>query len=543
MAGRIIACAALALCASFGHASEQEAKKAYDQKQYPQAAALYLQEFDKVREASLLYNAACSFALAGERDLALDALSRALEHGWLNADATARDTDFDSLRSDPRWPKLIEAMKNRQVLEGRLYDSPAIGTAFAENLSEDEKIAGLSKLWSEVKYNFVYVETLKQLDWDKLYVEYLPKVRATRSTLEYYRVLTELIGRLQDGHSNVVPPDQLRDRMWARPLMRTRPVEGRVFVDQVFSPSLQALGIAPGLEVTAVDGVPVAEYMRRDVAPYQSASTPQDMEQRTHGYGFLAGDVAQVPKVTFVGKSGKPFTVDVPRATMAEAAKAVTPRPPFELKMLPGGVAYVALNGFGDQRAADAFIAAFPQIRQARALVIDVRANGGGNSDVGYRVLATLTAKPFLTTKWATREYHPTFRAWGRAPKMYQSDAGERPADGERLFTGPVAVLTSGATYSAAEDFALAFDTMKRGPIIGEPTGGSTGQPLFFSLPGGGRARVCTKQDLYADGRKFVGVGIQPSILVRPTVADLRKNKDTVLNAALAYVSATLRSK
>lgn len=42
-----------------------------------------------------------------------------------------------------------------------------------------------------------------------------------------------------------------------------------------------------------------------------------------------------------------------------------------------------------------------------------------------------------------------------------------------------VVVLTSPRTYSAAEDFASAFDVMRRGLIVGEPTGGSTGQPLF----------------------------------------------------------------
>ena len=45
-------------------------------------------------------------------------------------------------------------------------------------------------------------------------------------------------------------------------------------------------------------------------------------------------------------------------------------------------------------------------------------------------------------------------------PKLWQPDASRR-------FNGPVAVLTSGATYSAAEDFALAYEGMARGPIVG----------------------------------------------------------------------------
>ena len=69
--------------------------------------------------------------------------------------------------------------------------------------------------------------------------------------------------------------------------------------------------------------------------------------------------------------------------------------------------------------------------------------------------------------------------------------------------------------------------------VIGEASGGSTGQPLSFELPGGGSGRICTKRDTYPDGKEFVGVGIQPDIVVKPLLANIRKNKDTVLEAAL----------
>ena len=114
------------------------------------------------------------------------------------------------------------------------------------------------------------------------------------------------------------------------------------------------------------------------------------------------------------------------------------------------------------------------------------------------------------------------------------------PPHGPHPYTKPVVVLTSAQTFSAAEDFAVAFDDMKRGKMIGEPTGGSTGQPLMFSLPGGGSARVCTKHDRYPDGKEFVGVGVLPDILVHHTIADFRVGRDTVLEDALQFLSAKL---
>ena len=98
-------------------------------------------------------------------------------------------------------------------------------------------------------------------------------------------------------------------------------------------------------------------------------------------------------------------------------------------------------------------------------------------------------------------------------------------------------LLTGAATFSAAEDFAVAFDSMQRGTLVGQATGGSTGQPLLIKLPGGGSARICTKQDSYPDGRAFVGVGVQPQHIVKQTMEGLRAGRDEVLEAALAQLA------
>jgi len=244
--------------------------------------------------------------------------------------------------------------------------------------------------------------------------------------------------------------------------------------------------------------------------------------------------------VTFRTAAGKTIEAQPRRVSLDAYNKAVPHTTAFELKMLPGNIAYVALNGFGDDAAAKAFLAAFDRIAAASALIIDVRNNGGGNSDVGYRVLATLADKPFQTSRWETRDYRPAYRAWQRTMPNYSEAASSVPPDGAHQYRKPVAVLSSSATYSAAEDFLVAFDGMQRGTIIGEPSGGSTGQPLFFRLPGGGSARVCTKADTYADGRQWVGKGIQPALKVAPSVADVQAGRDTVLEAAVAALNKQL---
>lgn len=403
-------------------------------------------------------------------------------------------------------------------------------TPFKENLSDDEKVAGLSKLWAEAKFNFIYFDKVPALNWDATHMEYLPKVRATTSTFEYYRVLTEMHARLGGGHTGVWMPRELEDKN-RPPLLRTHLIEGKVMIVAV-AEELSTTGLTAALEVIEIDGLPVIDYATRKVMPYQSASTPHDRTMRVYGQALLAGSKSQSVVLTVRDAPGKVSTRDVPRASNADYWENFG-REPMTFKMLPGKVAYVALNSFGDSHAAERFEAVFPEIAKADAMVIDVRENGGGSGGVGYRILASLTDKEFYTSRWETRHYKPAYRASGERETRFSGAAQGFLPNGKLLFSKPVVVLTSARTYSAAEDFTGVFRTMKRGKVVGEATGGSTGQPLAFPLPGGGGARVCTKHDAFADGTEFVGVGIIPDVSVSPTVADLRANRDTVLDAAL----------
>jgi TolB-like protein/Tfp pilus assembly protein PilF len=86
-------------------------------------AGLYAQEGraeDSIREANLamvlrpneatvLYNAACTFSTLGRRAEALDVLRKAWEAGFKDADWTRRDPDLASLHGDPEFEKLYPA--------------------------------------------------------------------------------------------------------------------------------------------------------------------------------------------------------------------------------------------------------------------------------------------------------------------------------------------------------------------------------------------------------------------------------------------------
>lgn len=73
------------------------------------------------------YNAACGYALAGDKEKALDALSKAVDMGFDKADDMRADSDLASIRGDKRFKeiaersgKLAQAAGGKNTLRGEL---------------------------------------------------------------------------------------------------------------------------------------------------------------------------------------------------------------------------------------------------------------------------------------------------------------------------------------------------------------------------------------------------------------------------------------
>ena len=157
------------------------------------------------------YTLACGYSLLGQKEKSLALLREIVADTGIDPGQIERDSDFDNIRSEPGYKEILAAARPGWEAQNRFWNSPALATPFKENLSEEEKIAGLVRFWSEVKYNFAWFERGPDLDWDAKMLEYLPRVRATKSTLEYYRVMMEFAALLKDGHTNVYPPRELQD--------------------------------------------------------------------------------------------------------------------------------------------------------------------------------------------------------------------------------------------------------------------------------------------------------------------------------------------
>ncbi|MGH8920428.1 MAG: S41 family peptidase, partial [Actinomycetes bacterium] len=167
-----------------------------------------------------------------------------------------------------------------------------------------------------------------------------------------------------------------------------------------------------------------------------------------------------------------------------------------------------------------------------KGLVIDVRVNDGGSDVYGTALAARLTKKPYTAYSKIARDDPVDVR---RFTSPQQADVLPSP---DTTYTGPIALLTSRYSVSAAETFTQAL--LGRGDMvrIGENTQGVFSDQLLRTLPDG--AQFSLPNEIYlTNGRNYDMAGFAPDV---PTGlvfahANLAAGKDPELDAALARLA------
>ncbi|SMO91957.1 C-terminal processing protease CtpA/Prc, contains a PDZ domain [Saccharicrinis carchari] len=410
----------------------------------------------------------------------------------------------------------------------KLYDN----FYFSNEFNYTNRIAGLSKAWSEAKWNFANFDVVPNLNWDSLYYEFIPKVMEAKSEVEYYKLLMNFYSHLKDGHSMVFVPHVLRDSLTARLPIRCRLVEDQVVIIQLQSANENYCLLKPGTVITEINNHPVNEYIKKNISPYISFSTPQDSVAKIYSNYFTYGSINKPIKLKLKYSDGR----------MTEQIFFRKPNDPyyphakgFFYKKINEKTNLLTINTFYDEKLIPFIDSIFQETPHPENLIIDLRINGGGNSSNGFELLGYLTGDTFKAALTAGRCYIPSKRGLGITPNKITFMPREWKPYKFPTYTGQVIVLTGPDTYSAAEDFVLIFKHLKRGVVIGQATGGSTGQPISFSLPHGGIGCVCSQKELLIDGKDFIGKGINPDIPIDYNLKKILVGTDEVLERAIEY--------
>jgi hypothetical protein len=173
-------------------------------------------------------------------------------------------------------------------------------------------------------------------------------------------------------------------------------------------------------------------------------------------------------------------------------------------EILEGNIGYLPVYTFTafTELARPSFVSALRFLSHTRALIIDMRYNGGGSpemvSQLGSYFFSVRT--PFTTIENRIRD--STFVYWADPVK----------ADGLSL-SMPVYILTSHSTFSAAEDFSYSMQQAKRALIVGDTTGGGAHPAGPFQLGQGFLINLPFAQSINPYSKtNWEGIGVLPDI-------------------------------
>jgi carboxyl-terminal processing protease len=275
--------------------------------------------------------------------------------------------------------------------------------------------------------------------------------------------------------------------------------------DEVYDggPAARA-GLVAGDRIVAVDGKPLA-----GLAPAAISA-------------LLRGRSGTIVRVDILGAA------DTAARELAISRAPITP-PDVTARLFPGDVGYLALRAFGPAAGGQVH-AALGRLRArgARALVFDLRGNGGGYESSAVAVAsAFIPAGPVVIT---------------------QTNHGRRvvtAADGSALAPLPLAVLVDRDSASGSELVTGAIADRGLGKVVGTRTFGKGLVQTMFPLPDGAAMKLTTARYFTPSGRDINRVGITPDLAVDEPVDAVRgvPGRDAQLDAALALLDAPIPAR
>lgn len=250
--------------------------------------------------------------------------------------------------------------------------------------------------------------------------------------------------------------------------------------------SAEEAGLQVGDIIIAVDGVDATEMTNADVAE------------------LLRGEEGTTVSVT-VRRQGRDLTVTCTRRQVNQVyVSSSTPA---------DGVEYIKVSAMGSENDWTAFSEIWEGLdeKNTRAVILDLRGNGGGVIDVALKMANAMTEDEgvyLAGTRW--RE------DMGGLEQTYSTGGG--------LPLNQIVVLVDGGTASAAELLAGSLQDTADAVLVGETTYGKGQGQFHIELINGDKLVITTLELELPRQGSYEGVGLTPDLQV--------ENRQVTVNAA-----------
>ncbi len=396
---------------------------------------------------------------------------------------------------------------------------------------------------------------------------------------EYYTVLQKLIAGLHDGHMTVELPLSIQQHQKLLPLSLRLVSPDRVLIEKDFSPCFTGKYPVELLEVEGMDMPAILDQHAHHICSDGAITTNRLWALQKLGLSkIMYGTYSSEDSVRIkVASSGRVYEVKVPRMPASKLNSAFedwekkTRIKPLQLEFRKDQqTAILSIHTFypplilKSKKFYSAFLRrSFRRIKRKkiRQLIVDLRQNSGGESMYAIELFRYMTTTPFRgfqrmeltdtdTFSFAQHTHLPQ-KFKGRPENHVKDPNGyyhvrshpalEVQTPHKNSFTGPVHVLISGRTFSAAVLFCSLARAKENIVFAGEETGGtyrnfSAGAMPVLTLPHTGiRVRFPLLN---------VTVDVAPAdVPQRGIQAEIPLRSDADMNAVLEAIKRSKKTK
>nr|WP_207792232.1 S41 family peptidase [Polymorphobacter multimanifer] len=317
-----------------------------------------------------------------------------------------------------------------------LAAEPARDIAYGQDFDE---------LWRTLGERYCFFGN-KATNWVRVRELYRPEAIAATSPEDLSRVLAKVLAELYDAHTHLADPPAGTPRFPPFDLVVEPDGMMGVVLSVAEHSAAQQAGLRVGDAITHVEGVPVpraaAERMPRCL-------TRADPAANTYAWnGALAGRRGQPRRLTL--KGGGELLLPLVQGADEQ---------PLAWRRLHDGLGMIRIGSFADEATVAAFDAGMMALRYTRGLIIDVRANGGGDTAVARPIMGRFTE--------STRPYARMRRRDGAGLGAFWTEVVE--PRGPFTYSNPVVVLCDRWSASMAEGFPMGMKAICGARIVGQP--------------------------------------------------------------------------
>jgi C-terminal processing protease CtpA/Prc len=391
------------------------------------------------------------------------------------------------------------------------------------------------------------------------------------TTNEFYLVIGKIVPLFKDGHT-YIQYGYLLDQKKERYLPFELAFSGKEVVISTDITNTFTINDT----IISLNGVPIHKIIS-EIREYISAEKEIFLiEQLISNFSFLLSIITDIkpPYKVKVKRKGKLLEKEINGAAISEIV-AIRQTHLFNMANkvksleIKDDQGLLTIGTFGYHgKEGEEFIkfidAAFKELKSKgiRKLIIDVRNNGGGNSEMAKHIASYLTDKPvysFRKILWKSSQQMRDFvldDAENNTHGWYEREAydklmsvnlgecykwdceeNENPVKSKLTFKGKVYVLSNNMTFSTTTDFLAMVRDFGLGTIIGTESGGLPncyGDSYGFNLPHTNlHVSVSHKFFIRPSGNEKDN-DITPDIVISQTDEDRKSNIDTVLEYAKA---------